>query len=182
MIDNHQKWRIDLSCKLLRSFVLTECFPFFPTLGACRKYSLTTEPIRNMLKWRKQQEDWSSRDYCLCCETQTITVKIKAVVELRVVMIVLQPLYQFLGVSFFWCHVLNCCFGAFLHQKAEARDHRDLVSLMVVGTVTASFLGGEPLAINVNRFNPWCYSLFYLAVMCLAICEMSTEICQCVAS
>ena len=45
-----------------------------------------------------------------------------------------------------------------LRQKAETRDHHDLVSSMVVGTAIASFLGGEPLAINANRFNPWCYN------------------------
>lgn len=77
----------------------------------------------------------------------------------------------------FW----SCCFSEILQQKAETRDHRDLVSLMVVGTAIASFLGGEPLAINVNRFNPWCHSL-HVAVMYSTICATSTEICQCVVS
>lgn len=64
-----------------------------------------------------------------------------------------------------------------LHQKAEVRGHRDLDSSMVVGIETALFFGGEPLAINVNRFNPWCYSL-RIAVMYSTICATSTDICQ----
>ena len=87
-VDNHQ------NCKLLRSFVLTECFPFFPSLGACWKYSLTTEPIRNMLKWYKQEVDWS-------CETGTNQI----VVHLRGGddFISHDGNGQFLGISFLCC-------------------------------------------------------------------------------
>lgn len=43
---------------------------------------------------------------------------------------------------------------------------------MVVGTATASFLGGESVAINVTRFNPWCYNiLITLYYVCNLGCQ-----------